>query len=241
MCSEYHVKTKINEIADELGVPVKSVSENTAWDQRTKFTLHAPVIAKKEDEFRVGELIFPAQPFPNSRLSQIKEDDQVVRIYDIPLWKQSFKQFPCIVPMTSFLEPAYWGKDAGSVIEFTPPKENLFFVPGIVIKPRVPATGKLNGFSLLTHTASEQMLQYHHRLLMLLKPEAAVEYLNLDSETDPEERFNFLIENRYVPEFKTMKSRHMAKGWDKRVDQHLAALEDEKAYRSALHQEQVPG
>jgi putative SOS response-associated peptidase YedK len=241
MCSEYHVKTKINEIADELGVPIKTSLENTSWDQRIKFTLPAPVIAKKENEFRLGELIFPAQPFPNSRLSQIKEDDQIVRIYDIPLWKQSFKQFPCIVPMTSFLEPAYWGKNAGEVIEFTPPKESLFFVPGIVIKPRVPATGKLNGFSLLTHTASEQMLSYHHRLLVLLKPDAAVEYLNLGPDIDPEERFNFLIENRYLPEFKTAKSRHMAKGWEKRVDQHLAALEDENAYRSALQLEQVQG
>jgi putative SOS response-associated peptidase YedK len=241
MCSEYHIKTKINEIADELGVPVKSASENKSWEQRIKFTLSAPVIAKRENELRVGELIFPAQPFPNSRLSQIKEDDQVVRIYDIPLWKSSFKQFPCIVPMTSFLEPAYWGKNAGEVIEFTPPKENLFFAPGIVIKPRVPATGKLNGFSLLTHTASDQMLDYHHRLLVLLKPQAAVEYLNLSSETHPEERFNFLIENRYIPEFKATKSRTMAKGWEKRVDQHLAALEDEKAYRSALRAEQVSG
>ena len=241
MCSEYLVKTKINEIADELGAPVKSASKNNSWDQRTKFTLAAPVIANRDGEFRVGELIFPAQPFPNSRLSQVKEDDQVVRIYNVPLWKTSFKQFPCIVPMTSFLEPAYWGKEAGGVIEFSPPKEKMFFVPGIVIKPRVPATGKLNGFSLLTHTASDQMLEFHHRLLMLLKPQAAVEYLNLGPDTDPEERFNFLIENRYVPDFKTAKSRTMAKGWEKRVDQHLGALEDEKAYRSVLSQEQVSG
>lgn len=240
MCSEYQVKITLKEMEEELKAPVNSSSEKMRWDQRTRFTMQAPVIRKKEKGFEVEELIFPAQPFPNSRLSQVKEEDQVVRIYDIPLWKQSFKQAPCLVPMTSFLEPAYWGEKAGHVIEFFPPEDKLLFVPGIVIKPRVPATGKLNGFSLLTHTASKQMLAYHHRLLVLLKPEAAVSYLNL-GEIDPQERFNFLIENRYVPEFKTTISRSMAKGWEKRVEQHLNALDDEKSYRSTLNQEQVQG
>ncbi len=248
MCSEYHIKTNLMEIADELKTAIKTSVAKPEWDQRIKFSLSAPVIAKKENEIRLGELIFPVQPFPNSRLSQVKEEGQVVRIYDVPLWKQGFSKFPCIVPMTSFLEPAYWGPNAGQIVEFSPPQGKLFFVPGFLIKPRVPASGKLNAFTLLTHTASEKMLQYHHRLLVLLEPEAALEYLNLSDDArpahatlTPEDRFNFLIKNRFVPDFKTAKSRHMAKGWEKRVDQHLTALENEKAYLSTLSHEQVLG
>ncbi len=252
MCSEYSIKTKVEEVAKALGTSIKASGKDSAWDSRIKFTNFAPVVTLKANLPVIGELVFPANPFPNSRLSQASsnknktstdessEEDQIVRIYDIPMWREGFSKNPCLVPMTSFFEPAYWGDHAGEVIEFKHPEEQLLFVPGFMIKPRVPSTGKLNGFTLLTHTASEQMLNYHHRLLVLLKPKEALEYLFLDKE-DPVARFDFLLKHRLTPKFKTSKDRTMAKGWEKRVEDHESSLADENKYRAILAKEQVSG
>ena len=240
MCSEFKTKTKLNEVEATIGESIESNASESSWDRTVKFTNSAPVLVKKKGVLTLEEMIFPAQPFPNSRLSQLKED-QIVRIYDVPIWKTGFHQHPCLVPMTSFMEPAYWGPRRGEIVEFSPPaSDKMFFVPGLVIKPRVPATGKFNGFSLLTHTASEQMLEFHHRQLVMLKPQQALEYLEMQ-DANPEERFNFLVENRYLPTFNVEKERNMAKGWEKRVDQHVEALNEEKHYRSALSKEHVRG
>ena len=142
--------------------------------------------------------------------------------------------------MTSFMEPAYWGKSRGDIVEFSDPQEKLLFVPSILVKPRVPDTGLFNGFALLTHTASRQMLGYHHRLLVFLKPKAAVEYLQL-GQVPPAKRFEFLLENRYVPDFKTSVDRKMAKGWDKRAAKHEESLRDEEKYIDSLRQESIAG
>jgi len=56
-----------------------------------------------------------------------------------------------------------------------------------------------------------------------------------------EYRYNFLLENRYVPNLKTSIERHMAKGWDKRIEQHQHSLVEEKRYLQALQNEGVRG
>jgi putative SOS response-associated peptidase YedK len=241
MCSEYIVFTTPEEIAAELGAAVDNQTSTKEWNQRVKLTTKAPVVMKnKNGTMELREYTFPVQPFPNSRLSGLDpktEDDAeplVRRIYDLPTWKKDFANSPCIVPMSAFCEPVYWGPDAGSVQEFKPPTGKLFFVAGMSLHARVPKTNE--AFSLLTHTASPQMLHYHHRLLVLLKPKHALEYL--DVETAPE-RFDFLLKHRWVPELKVHKDRNLAKGWEKKIDTHLASLESERRYAAVLKHEGV--
>lgn len=237
MCAEYKVAVTFAGIERELGTAIDNLSARTEWDARVKLSLTAPVLAARGGKIKLNELVFPVNPFPNARLSRA-DGERVVRIYDVPTWKTSFEKYPCVVPMTSFYEPAYWGAHKGEVIEFADSARGLMFVPAILIKPRVPATGKLNAFSLLTHTASDQMLGYHHRLLVMLKPADARTYLEL-TDVSAEERFEFLLEHRHVPRLKTATERKLAKGWDKRVEQHREALGDEEKYRKVLQTEGV--
>lgn len=239
MCSEYNVSTTDKDIRKELQQDVINLTDTHSWDRRIRLTTKAPVLMKDPvGKIILDEYTFPVQPFPNSRLSALdsktmdEEEPQVKRIYELPTWKQSFEKSPCLVPMTSFIEPVYWGDEAGTAQEFKPPTGTLFFIPGILIKGRVPKTDK--GFSLLTHTPSSQMLKYHHRLLMMLKPEDAVAYLEAETTKD---RFEFLLKNRWVPELKVSKDRNLAKGWEKKIDSHRASLEAEKRYISVLKSE----
>lgn len=239
MCAEYTVQASARKIQDHLGKPLLKEEQTIRFPERIKFTNLAPVVTQGPC---LVEKFFPAVPFPNARLSGVEgpesTDQDVRRIYDVPLWKKSFAEHPALVPMTAFFEPVYWGKQIGTVQKFAVPDTDVFFVAGMLIKPGKPARAGLDGFTLLTHTATDQMMQYHQRLVTILKPEIALKYLQPMS---PQERFDFLIENRYTGELSVEKDRNMAKGWEKRIAQQEAKLHREEAYRSALKREGTGG
>lgn len=244
MCSEYRVQIGQKKIERTLGQKIASELDQDEWNVHVKFTLRAPVLQMGKTGPEMAEKVFPANPFPNARLSGVEQprhagdDDHFRRIYEVPLWKEGFARNPLLVPMTSFLEPVYWGEQEGSVVEFTIPGEEVFFAAAIAIRPRVPAGGPASGFSLLTHTATKQMLRYHQRLLVVLEAERAMPYLRLSTAKD---RFDYLIENRYTGELEARPQRQMARGWQKRREQQRAKLEREERYAKALQQEGIEG
>lgn len=246
MCAEYETRTNQRKIEERLGVALPDIG-TVRFNQgkRVKFTVAAPVIAGGLEGPVLTEKVFPVSPFPNARLSGLGLDEDagdldqdIRRIYEVPLWKKSFSENPVLVPMTSFFEPVYWGSQIGTVQKFSVPDEEIFFVAGMLIKPRTPKLETLGAFSLITHTATSQMMRYHQRLVTILKPDIALKYLE---PMDPQTRFNFLIENRYAGELDVEKDRAMAKGWEKRVSQQEAKLKREEAYISALKREKISG
>lgn len=242
MCAEYEIRTSQKKIEEAIERRMGNLSLETAWKSRIKFTNRAPVIQMGADGPEIAERVFPASPFPNSRLSGADRGDaeNIRRIYDLPTWKQGFTQERLLVPMTSFFEPVYWGDEAGSVIKFSPPKNEIFFVAAIGIKPNVPKTGKRDGFSLITHTATAQMLKYHHRLIVVLLPKDALGFIE-NPEAPPAEVFDYLLEHRYTGKLETERDRIMAKGWEKRTELHNEKLAHELKYTESLRNEGVEG
>jgi putative SOS response-associated peptidase YedK len=189
---------------------------------------------------RLVERVFPASPFPNSRLSGADTGDaeNIRRIYDLPTWKEGFRSERLLVPLTDFFEPAYWGSEKGAIMRFHVPEDEVFFIAAIAIKPNVPKTGKRDGFSLITHAATTQMLNYHHRLVVILRGKDALGFLEPGT---PEEKFNYLLEHRYTGPLEAEKERTMAKGWEKRVELHNSKLAHEMKYTDKLAKEGVEG
>lgn len=247
MCAEYQMTVSNKKIQEVLGIPLPDYGP-TKFDslKRVKLSVAAPVVELVDGRPVLRERVFPVNPFPNSRLSgfeggdevAVESDQSIRRIYDVPLWKKTFSENPLIVPMTDFFEPVYWWPEIGTVQRFRVPDEEVFFVAGMAIKPRIPATGKLDGFSLFTHTATAQMLKYHQRLVTILKAEDAKDYLEPMS---PADRFAFLIAKRYTGELLVEKDRTMAKGWEKKIGLQEAKLHREQAYLKALKNEGVKG
>jgi putative SOS response-associated peptidase YedK len=246
MCAEYNLTTSNKKIQQALGVPLPDYGP-TKFDpsKRIRMSLSAPVVEQTGGGLALVERIFPVNPFPNSRLSGLgldenssELDQDVRRIYDVPLWKTSFAEHPVLIPMSSFFEPVYWGQDIGTVQEFKIHGEEVVFAAGMLIKPRIPKSEILNGFSILTHTATPQMLKYHQRLATILNPGTAVGYMEPMS---PQARFDYVIQNRYVGELDVSKDRTMAKGWEKKIALQEGKLHREEAYRKALERERVKG
>ena len=246
MCAEYEVRTSQKHLEEVLARSLQNLSGQIDWDQRIKFTVPAPVIESRGGQLTLSSRIFPAAPFPNARLSGFGEADtggdiQIRRVYDLPTWKQGFRTERLLAVMTDFFEPAYWGDHAGEVMRFRPHLRSPFFVAGIGLKPFKPPTGKRNGFALLTHRATEQMMGYHQRMLVILPPAAALQFLALDEQTPPIEVFNFLTEHRFDGTLDVTPERTMARGWEKRAAAHQAALVGERTYLEALNKENVRG
>ena len=245
------VNTSSKRIEEALGNPVLNKTGKINWDNVIKFSTRAPVLQPSDEGLELVERIFPVSPFPNSRLSGFAnqsdgkedesadpEDRQIRRIYDVPRWKKTFNAEPLLVPMTQFTEYAYWGEQAGSALGFRIPKQELFFAAALSIKPFVPKVAGAEGFSILTHTATEEMLQYHQRLIVLLPAKSALGYFE---EMSAEDRFQYLIRHRYAGHLLVDKIRNMAKGWEKRVSVQKAKLHREESYRNTLKVEQVEG
>lgn len=251
MCSEYTVKTSPKEIEEVLGKPVQNEAKDFEWGKTVRFFTKAPVLQKLEDDsLRLSLRIFPSSPMPNSRLSGLEgqsdggtetediDEKQIKRIYDMKFWKIGFAVDPVLVPLSEFTEFAYWGSEIGTAQSFKIPGEKVQFAAGIGIRPFAPKGDQGSAFSILTHTATDQMLQYHHRFIALFAAEKALGYL--ESMT-PIERFDYVIEHRYQGELEVKKIRHMAKGWEKRIENQERKLKNELRYCEVLKANGVEG
>lgn len=244
------IKANTERVKRLIGRPILIRTKETEWNRRVKLTNSFPTIETSEsddsgDALELHDRLFPVMPFPNSRLSDIvlnpaSGEEELVRIYNRPTWSPGFASERCLVVMTSFFEPAYWGPQAGTVQEFSSINDDILLVAAIKIKPIKPSTGKRDGVSLLTHVPSEFMVQYHHRLMVFLKPDHGLEWIS-GGKANVQEKFEFLLENRYMPELVAKKDRTMAKGWEKRIAKHEEALGDENRYIEFLKTEGIKG
>lgn len=220
MCSEYTTPRNAQMIEKALKASVSDKVKNFKWGSTIKFSAEGPVIQKSDSgQLELILKTFPVSPMPNSRLSGLLgqtdanavteiEDELIERIYEKKTWKDGFANAPVLVPAENFLEFAYWGPDIGTAQAFNLPNDDTLFIAGISITPYTPKGAPGAAYSLLTHTATEQMLQYHQRLLVVFEKNNALGYLEKMS---PEERFNYVIKNRYTGKLNVKKMRSMAK------------------------------
>ncbi|MEK2647430.1 SOS response-associated peptidase family protein [Bdellovibrio sp. BCCA] len=231
MCSEYEITVTKKILEENLSHPI--VSGNDLWNLRVKMSMKAPVIVAKGDSLQVVEKTFPVMPFPNARLSgaQFLPNGEAVvrRISDLPTWRDGFQSNPCVVPMTAFFEPAYWGKEKGNIVRFS--DDEIMFVAGILLSPKRPPGPNLSAFALITDLATEFMLGYHHRQVKVLGRESVLPYLKAQ---DARQRFEILSGSPNPSEFIVGRERSMAKGWERRVAEQEAKLQQEIAFRKMM-------
>jgi putative SOS response-associated peptidase YedK len=236
MCSEYVAITEKRKIDESLGFTIRNKTGlGDQWEIHVKIYGSAPILVYKNGEFVFEMAQFSLLPPPrrfstfNARLSDWDYGrSKEVRIYEKPTWKKPFSTRPCIVPMSSFLEPIYFGDHAGKVMQFYEEYDEYLWAAGLydeVPNPKMP--GELyTGFSIIIHSALDFVLKIgHHRSPVFLRPEDAQAYLR-ESMT-VEERYRFLLEKRFVPDLKAIEQRTMVRGWEKRVAENRKAYQEE--------------
>lgn len=149
-------------------------------------------------------------------------------------WKTSFRQFRCIVPLTSFREPCYWGETAGTEIDLKPTGEELLGAAAIYsIWQSADKSEEIVTMSLLMRPASAFVMEHgHHRMPFFLQKEGFDAWME-HGDRKAEKSRSILREFALEPELQYSVARHMADSWSKRRsaklkqrDEQLAAIEE---------------
>ncbi len=96
------------------------------------------------------------------------EDVETKKIFAGP-----FRKRRCVVPLSRFREPCYWGETAGKEVHFEPMEGGLLGVAAIYEVWRGPNRGEpLNTMSMIMRPAGEYIMEHgHHRQPLFLDPE----------------------------------------------------------------------
>ena len=141
-------------------------------------------------------------------------------------WLGSFKKYRCIVPLTSFREPSYWGEPAGCEISFTPTDNRVLGVAALYNE--VPYNdGMLMTMALLMRPASQYVMDCgHHRQPLFIEPDGYDAWLG-EGERDAKESHAILHEFAIEPNLTYAVARSMAESWTSRQPKKLEKRDEQ--------------
>ncbi|MDI9348002.1 MAG: SOS response-associated peptidase family protein [Methylacidiphilales bacterium] len=212
MCATFEIKTTLDNIAKHFGNPLKTQDPliTPTLDLTVKGfmkTQQAPLIYLNNGEYQLVNMAFSLCPswakvYPftastyNARLERINQNGNHEYIYQVPTWKQAWKNATtCLVPMTGAIESCHYGKQKGHVVRFHQLDNEVFFVAGLYSN-YTEANQTYATFTILTDTPYPYFHeQGHDRGIVVLKPSAYQDWLHNPHLTN-EQRLAFVREAR---------------------------------------------
>jgi putative SOS response-associated peptidase YedK len=132
-------------------------------------------------------------------------------------WKGALRSSRCVIPISEFHEPSYWGPLAGNMVRFS--SEEPLFAAGLWKRWRNPKDGtEVLSFAIIVHEAYPVVDEHgHDRSPVFLDETAAREWIKEAPEEDGEKLVRFLEERRTTPALAVTVQRPMKAGWEKRI------------------------
>lgn len=231
MCAHFTLKTKASEIGKKFGI---KIFEDFNYDFRVRGfikTDKAPIVLFENGQLRLKNAFFSLTPtwskeFPckfstyNARLERINPNTHKKEfIYEVPTWKEAFsKGQTCLVPMKGAIESSYFGTQAGKMIEFRDNLNDFFFCLGLYNDWTDPNTGEVKEtFTLLTDDPYKFFFESGHDRSIIVIKEPTMEPWLTNKLLKPQDRFNFIRNNRVTLDWTVLIDREMKKGWEKRA------------------------
>jgi putative SOS response-associated peptidase YedK len=140
-----------------------------------------------------------------------------VEKYDKWPWKDPFKSRRCVVPLSSFREPCYWGEPAGKEVNFHAPDQDYLGVACLYNLWKPPTKGEpLVTMTFLMRPACRYVMeQGHHRQPFFLHPDGFNAWMAPGSR-DTEDSLQVLQEYAFEPELAYEVVRELAPSWKSR-------------------------
>ncbi|MEM9645301.1 MAG: SOS response-associated peptidase family protein [Planctomycetota bacterium] len=204
-------------------------------------TLVAELFAKAPVSFDVPEEVFPGKPAPGMLFnSDGRRELHPMRFGLIPAgktattkppffnnariesrdkwpWNRAFVKQRCVIPMTSFREPAYWGEDAGAELQFFSSDHSLLLAAGIHTTYEVGPGCLSYSMSLLMRPAFPYVFENgHHRSPFFLRADGVDAWL--DQANEP---VGTLHGFAHAPDLNHSIARQMSPSWKKRQQANL--------------------
>ncbi len=147
-------------------------------------------------------------------------------------WREAFRQTRCVLPLSEFREPCYWGDTAGTEVYFRRTDEQLLHVAGIYRVWTSPdGSESRTTMAFLMRPATPYVMDHGHHRQPLFINEAGI-----DAWTDPQtmstaEALAVLCDVAASPDLTFRHARNMADTWKSRQkarlrdrDEQLAAM-----------------
>lgn len=230
MCAQFLIKTTSTHL--ERLFEAKNDTYDVDWNLRVVPFGNAPVVVHHDKKNSIRNQQFSLIPnwskerkprfaSYNARLfstSQTGEQNQVP-IYKKPVWCQAFRQRHCVVPLTHFIEPIYFGSWAGNMVKFSINGDGLLFAAGIWDQWTDPVSGEvIESFAIITDAPYVFVQQMgHSRSPIFLDPPSCLDWLENKNPDEPELWLRFLIENKCHVELQISQDRALKEGWQKRI------------------------
>lgn len=215
MCNAYEVSASLGEISEHFQA---AVSAAFVWDEFIYPQSMVPGVLPNDDGAReVVPMQFAFSPHWGKTKVDPKRNYNNARIesYQKPLWAKSFRERRCLVPLTAFQEPSYWGSPAGSEILFTPTETELLGVASIYRIWHGDGQSLVTMAFLMRPAGDDVMCRGHHRMPLFLRSEGYEPWLT-GGDRDPEESLAILREFALEPKLRYHTVRQMADSWTSR-------------------------
>ncbi|MFG0254150.1 MAG: SOS response-associated peptidase family protein [Rhodopirellula sp. JB053] len=144
-------------------------------------------------------------------------------------WKTPFEKYRCVVPMTSFREPCYWGETAGTEVSFSPTKDKLLLAAAIFSFKQEPNQEPDLRMSLVMRPALPYVMEHgHHRSPFFLRNDGLDAWMDR-SPRSADQSIEVLREFAYEPPLTHRVDRQMAASWTKRKSANLKKRDEQLA------------
>jgi putative SOS response-associated peptidase YedK len=225
MCNLYNVKAN----PDAIQRWAKSDYEKDLnWSEKIAVRKFGPGIFVNEEGQR--ELIlmrFSLIPVGAKSANQYKPPYNNARVESLDKWpwKMSINR-RCILPLTSFQEPCYWGPPAGHQVEFYSPDEPILGVAGLYHQFE-SGDDSLTTMTFIMRPACEYIMEHgHQRQPFLLNPEGFDDWFAQDKLSSAQTR-QMLAKWAFEPELDYHDLGEMKSGWKNRQEEALGKREAE--------------
>jgi putative SOS response-associated peptidase YedK len=152
-----------------------------------------------------------------------------VEKYDQWPWKVPFRQSRCIVPISEFREPCYWGETAGTEVYFHAPDREYIGAASLYSVWKGPGGQDLVTMTLLLRPASEYVMEHgHHRQPFFIEQDGFDAWMER-GERDPDKSLAVLREFAFDGPFEYRVERQMAASWKSRQKARLAERDKQLA------------
>jgi putative SOS response-associated peptidase YedK len=230
MCNRFEVDTDRAALALTLEAQLPLLFD---WEPAIYPRQTAPGLMLNADEKRdLVPMQFGLAPPGSKTRSDPKRTLNNTRIesFDKWPWKTSFRRYRCIVPLTSFREPCYWGETAGTEVDFTPVKEPVLGAAAVYnVWQSADKSEEVVTMSLLMRPASPYIMEHgHHRMPFFLEKEGYDPWMQV-GEREPNDSKSILREYSVEPQLQYSIARHMADSWTKRRSAKLKQRDEQLA------------
>jgi putative SOS response-associated peptidase YedK len=228
MCNRYNIKGTTSEFVEHFNAMLPTLFD-VQTDDILPGHLAPGLILNPDGERELVPMQFglakigAAEPFdrkwPNNNARIEKHDSWP--------WKLPFKEHRCILPLSEFREPCYWGDTAGTEVYFTSVDDEYLGVAGLDNVWKTARAEKFYSMTLLMRPACKYVMDHGHHRQPFFIDKAGYDAWMKPVVRDPKESLAILREFAHEPPLEYRIERQMATSWKSRRKDRLADRDEQ--------------